>query len=111
MFEPKSLRKCRKKLRNIRKLWKNPSLTDPQKWSLLKKIYEMQKEKCNTFCKFEFEKSEKRWNAWLQSAGGISQNLGKFIKTIKCSPHQVIVLKKPDGSLALEKSEVIAELK
>ena len=67
-------------------------------------------EKRKLFKKFEYDCAEKQWNKWLQSAGGISKNLGKFIKIMKCDPPQNITLVKPDGLLAITQADVISEL-
>ena len=77
----------------------------------MSKSYEARKEKCEAFKKSEFDKAEKQWNSWILSSGGISQNLGKFIKSIKRDPSQRIILKRKDGSLAIDKPDVLAEMK
>ena len=86
-------------------------LTESQKWHLLSRIYEACREKCEAFKKFEFDRAEKQWNSLILSSGEISQNLGKFIKSIKRDPSQRIILKRMDGSFAIDRPDVLAELK
>ena len=86
-------------------------MSDQEKWELLESLHGGRQNKRNLFQRFQAQEAKKKWVQWMNNPGGVSQNLGAFIRKMKRSPQERINLRMQNGFLTIIDNEVIVEMK